>query len=135
MKLVSLVYLLSAAAIALSVARVSAKDAASGPSFTTTQATKGQATYLANCSMCHGTKLEGVYAPALNGPDSNVQWLPVKAVYGYMSVTMPVGNAGGLASTDYANIMAFLLKAHGHHPGSAPLTPSVAADSSALVGP
>lgn len=127
-------YLFAAGVLALSSAHVWASDAA-GPSFTAAQASKGHAAYLANCSMCHGTKLEGLYAPALNGPDGNIQWMPVNAVYGYMTTQMPVGNAGGLAPTDYADIMAYLLTVHGHRAGSTPLTPSVAATSSAVVGP
>ncbi|MGZ3504797.1 MAG: c-type cytochrome [Vulcanimicrobiaceae bacterium] len=114
---------------------VPAGTAAGIPSFTESQATKGHSLYLANCALCHGANLDGVYAPALNGPDGNIQWQSVSDVYHYTSVQMPVGNAGGLSSDDYVDIMAFLLKVHGHHPGNTPLTASVAATSTALVGP
>ncbi len=121
--------------VTVAYAFAQANAGSSAPSFTSAQAQKGQGLYNANCSLCHGVNLEGVSAPALNGPNGNVQWQSVGGVYGYMITTMPVGNAGGLRPTDYADIMAFLLKEHGHRPGSAELTSSVASDSTAMLGP
>ena len=134
MKLVPFAYAVSAATV-LSAAAVWAESTPAVPSFTDSQATQGQGAYNANCAMCHGADLSGVVAPALNGPGSNIQWQSVGGVYGYMIVTMPAGNAGGLAPKDYTDIMAFLLKAHGHKAGSVALTPSAAAGSSAIIGP
>lgn len=105
------------------------------PSFTDAQATKGQSLYNANCALCHGVHLEGVYAPALNGSDSNMQWTSVSDAYSYMTVYMPVGNAGGLSTDDYVDIMAYMLKQHAHKPGSRPLTVSAASASTATFGP
>ena len=134
MKAVPFAYALGIAAI-VSATHVWAQNPSGVPSFTDAQATRGQGAYNANCALCHGADLGGVFAPALNGPDSNIQWQTVGAVYGYMTVTMPAGNAGGLPAKDYADIMAFLLKAHGHKAGTAALTPSAAAGSSTLIGP
>jgi polar amino acid transport system substrate-binding protein len=112
-----------------------ANAGSNAPSFTSAQAQKGQGVYNANCALCHGANLEGVYAPALNGPNGNVQWQSVSAVYAYTTTQMPVANAGGLSSADYVDIMAFLLREHGHRPGSAELTSSAAAESTTLLGP
>jgi polar amino acid transport system substrate-binding protein len=105
------------------------------PSFTADQARDGQNIYLANCSMCHGANLEGVYAPALAGPNGNVQWQSVSDVYAYTKAQMPVANAGGLSSRDYVDVTAYLLRMHGHHAGTRPLTTSAAATSTAFLGP
>jgi mono/diheme cytochrome c family protein len=129
------------AALGLAAMGVSAADAIPPqagsivPSFTADQARDGQSVYQANCSMCHGAKLEGVYAPALAGPNGNVQWQSVSDVYAYTKAQMPVANAGGLSAQDYTNLTAFLLSMHGHHAGSRPLTASAAATSTALLGP
>jgi cytochrome c len=125
----------TALAIVVSVALAGNTSSGASLAFTDAQAAKGQSLYSANCALCHGTQLEGVYAPALSGPNGNLHLMPMSAVYGYMTVTMPVGNGGGLSREDYVDIMAFLLKEHGHKPGSSPLTASVAATSTAVLGP
>ncbi len=124
------------AALALGTAARPAPGPATGvPSFTAAQASSGQSVYYANCVLCHGVNLEGTYGPALKGSDGNVQWQSVSDVYAYMSTKMPAGNAGGLSSTDYVNLMALLLQAHGHRAGFAPLTASVASTAKGFLGP
>lgn len=105
------------------------------PSFTADQANKGQILFYENCAECHGAQLEGNVGPALDATHGNVQWETVSFVFSYMSAFMPAGNAHGLSPDDYLNIMAFLLKAHGHHPGGAALTAEAATNSKALLGP
>jgi polar amino acid transport system substrate-binding protein len=90
--------------------------------FTADQASRGGLTYAIQCSLCHGADLGGNYAPALAGSASNIPWLPPGFVYGYTSVYMPAGNAGGLKQQDYVNITAFLMQRNGRHPDSTPLT-------------
>jgi mono/diheme cytochrome c family protein len=90
--------------------------------FTADQASRGGLTYAIQCSLCHGADLSGNYAPALAGSASNIPWLPPGFVYGYASVYMPPGNAGGLKQQDYVNITAFLMQKNGRQPGSTPLT-------------
>jgi polar amino acid transport system substrate-binding protein len=92
------------------------------PSFTAAQVAHGRTIYYGKCAMCHGAALEGISGPALKGPDSNLQEQTVSAVYGYLTTEMPVGNAGGLPSKDYVDIMAFLLYSNGRHAASKPLT-------------
>ncbi len=105
------------------------------PSFTAEQANKGQILFYENCAECHGAQLEGNAGPALDATHGNVQWETVSFVFSYMSAFMPAGNAHGLPPDDYLNIMAFLLKAHGHHPGAAALTAKAATNSKAPLGP
>lgn len=105
------------------------------PSFTARQANKGQILFYENCAECHGAQLEGNAGPALDDTHGNVQWETVSFVFSYMSAFMPAGNAHSLSPDDYLNIMAFLLKAHGHHTGAAALTANAATNSKALLGP
>ncbi|MGA8473802.1 MAG: cytochrome c [Candidatus Cybelea sp.] len=105
------------------------------PSFTADQANKGQILFYENCAECHGAQLEGNAGPALDATHGNVQWETVSFVFSYMSAFMPAGNAHGLSPDDYLNIMAFLLRAHGHHAGGAALTAEAATNSKALLGP
>lgn len=105
------------------------------PSYTGDQATKGQILFYEDCAECHGATLGGNYGPALAGPDGNVQWETVTYVWGYMTAHMPAGNANGLKPQEYVEIMAFLLKAHGHPAGTTPLTAAAANASKAYMGP
>ena len=105
------------------------------PSYSDAQATKGQILFYENCTECHGAGLEGNFGPALAGSGSNVQWETVTYVWQYMTAHMPAGNAAGLRESEYLEIMAFLIKAHGHPPGPAPLRAKAALESKALMGP
>lgn len=105
------------------------------PSFTQAQADRGRTLFYLNCAECHGAALGGNYGPALAGPDGNVQWETVTYVWGYMTAHMPAGNADGLRPQQYIDIMAFLMRQHGHRPGISSLTANAAAASKALMGP
>jgi polar amino acid transport system substrate-binding protein len=128
--------LAAAASIAmLAVARTPSVAAKAPISFTAGQASMGEATYYAKCAMCHGAKLEGISGPALMGKDGNLQGQTVSAVYAYMVGMMPVGNAGGLPTSDYVNIMAFLLSSNGRHASSSKLSvTTIKADTSKIGG-
>lgn len=123
------------AAAALLIAVLGAAAAKSVPSYTADQARKGQTLFYENCAECHGAKLDGNVGPALGNGDGNIQWDPVGYVYTYMTGHMPVGNSGGLSRGEYLDIMAFLLKSHGHPPGKTALTAGSATASQALLGP
>ncbi len=134
----------SAAAIAVAAGIAAWGNAASAapapatgaiPSFTPAQARIGRILYYENCAECHGAKLEGNIGPALAGGNGNLQWDTVTYVWTYMTQHMPAGNAGGLRKQEYLEIMAFLLREHGHAPGAAPLSESAASASKALLGP
>ncbi|MEM5388599.1 c-type cytochrome [Paraburkholderia phymatum] len=103
-----------------------AADAASGaPSFDQAQATHGKMLYSSACAKCHGAQLQGVTAPALQGPAfapaSNAH-LTIGGVYTYMATNMPADKPGKLKDQDYADIMAFLLYSNGYRPGGGKMT-------------
>jgi mono/diheme cytochrome c family protein len=103
----------------------------SGPSvFTSAQASAGAKTYAAQCSRCHGAKLEGVSAPALTGSGSGLNGDSVSEAYKFISTQMPAGNPGSLSSTEYLNIVAYILSRNGHAAGTKALTPAVVKSSS-----
>ena len=104
------------------------------PSFTATQANQGQTLFYQHCAECHGASGQGNYGPGLLVDDGNVQWQPVYYIYSYMQQHMPAGDAGGLRKDEYINIMAFMLKSHGHPAGSTALTDKTLMDSGALLG-
>ena len=101
--------------------------------YTKAQAAAGAKTYAANCSRCHGDKLEGVSAPALRGAGSGIAGDTVTQAYTFISTQMPAGNPGSLSSTEYVNVMAYILSQNGHAAGSASLTPAAAKKSSLKV--
>ena len=104
------------------------------PSYQDAQARAGQTEFYNHCAECHGGSGEGNYGPGLLTDDGNVQWQPVYYVYSYMMQHMPSGDANALRKDQYINIMAFLLKSHGHPAGSKPLTGKTLMDSGALLG-
>jgi mono/diheme cytochrome c family protein len=95
------------------------------PSFDQAQATHGKMLYSAACAKCHGAQLQGVTAPALQGPAfapaSNAH-LTIGGVFNYMATNMPADKPGKMKDQDYADIMAFLLYSNGYRPGGAKMT-------------
>ena len=113
------------AAAAASLALVSTWSFAqqAGP-FTAVQAAAGERAYLENCAGCHGNTLAGANdSPALAGPGFMQSWgsRSTKALYQFISVSMPAGNPGSLSPTTYADILAFLLRANGAQAGTTAL--------------
>ncbi|MBN3758839.1 transporter substrate-binding domain-containing protein [Paraburkholderia sp. Tr-20389] len=102
-----------------------AADAGGAPSFDQAQATHGKQLYSAACAKCHGAQLQGVTAPALQGPAfapaSNAH-LTIGGVFTYLSTNMPADKPGKMKDQDYADIMAFLLYSNGYHAGGAKMT-------------
>jgi polar amino acid transport system substrate-binding protein len=113
--------LIALVAILWSGLHVSAKSVAS---YTLAQAAGGAKLYSAQCSACHGAKLQGVTAPALRG--GSVATKNGAEIYAFMSTQMPLTAPGSLKPDQYAALMAFLLKANGHPAGKTALTPASA---------
>lgn len=102
-----------------------AADASGAPSFDQAQATHGKMLYSSACAKCHGAQLQGVTAPALQGPAfapaSNAH-LTIGGVFTYLSTNMPADKPGKMKDQDYADIMAFLLYSNGYRASSAKMT-------------
>lgn len=78
--------------------------------YSTQQVAEGQGLYQAHCASCHGANLQGVSAPALDGPAFARSHLNVSQMYDIVRLQMPLNSPGSLAPDKYAAIMAFLLK-------------------------
>ena len=114
----------SFALAALAAGGTNARAAApAGTYYTAAQAAGGAKAYAANCSQCHGAKLEGVSGPALKGPAMHGAQ-SVRDLYGMVSQQMPANAPGSLSPPTYAAIMAYLLEQNGHPAGATALTPA-----------
>jgi polar amino acid transport system substrate-binding protein len=121
---------LAGAVVLTSTSMGSSQAVSSAPSvFTSAQAQAGAKVYVAQCSKCHGANLEGVSAPALRGAGSGLAGNSVGEAFTFISTQMPAGNPGGLSSSDYANVLAYILSRNGHAAGHTTLTPALAKKS------
>lgn len=90
--------------------------------FTKDQAANGQTLYQAHCAACHGAKLEGAGAPALDAATLYIDWGTADTLYLMLSKSMPPQNPGTLKEDEYVSILAYILKANGFPEGTKPLT-------------
>lgn len=100
--------------------------------FTDAQAARGKATYDLQCASCHGVTLEdGQFGPPLRGAAFDRNWggSSVESLFSFVRSNMPPSGPGSLSSTQYAEIVAYMLQANGAPPGDTAL-PS---DADALV--
>jgi len=84
--------------------------------YTEAQADRGGAGFAGHCASCHGANMGGTgEAPALAGPQflSDFDTLSLGDLFDRVRTTMPQGNPGSLNRDQYADILAFLLKANG----------------------
>ena len=103
--------------------------------YTEQQATRGQETYVKECAYCHMEDLRGEgFAPSLNGDAFALRW--EKGVVGdllkIVKGTMPADRPGTLTPGQYADIVAYLLKANRHPAGDQPLSENPS-DSAAVT--
>jgi mono/diheme cytochrome c family protein len=89
--------------------------------YTEAQAKRGADGYAQSCASCHGHALGGVgEAPALEGLQfvSDFNGLSVGELFDRIRTTMPQSAPGSLSRTQYADILAFILKSNGYPAGS-----------------
>ncbi len=77
--------------------------------YTAAQAKAGANLYQQHCSTCHGAQLQGVSAPALEGPTFGRAHLNVSQMFDVVRQQMPLNAPGSLSQDNYASIMAYLL--------------------------
>lgn len=89
--------------------------------YTEAQAKRGADGYAQSCASCHGQTLGGVgEAPALEGLQfvSDFNGLSLGDLFDRIRTTMPQSSPGSLSRTQYADIVAFILKSNGYPAGS-----------------
>lgn len=119
------------ALLALSLALVAAAALAVPPAgaqttgvYSAAQAKAGAELYAAQCSSCHGAKLEGVAGPALAGDAFLARWSGKTAadLHDFVAALMPQNNPGSLKPDEYLALAAFLLQQNKYPAGTAALT-------------
>ena len=88
--------------------------------YTDAQASRGEALYVDNCIMCHGTTLLGtILAPAVAGPEFLAKWnrKPLSLVFNIIQTRMPLNLSGHLSPQQNTDILAYMLKKSGSPAG------------------
>ncbi|WP_310498046.1 cytochrome c [Sandarakinorhabdus sp.] len=92
--------------------------------YTPDQAARGDGVYQQACGACHGAALGGTgEAPPLIGGEFISHWdtMTVGDLYDRVRTTMPQNNPQSLTREQYADVLAYLLKANGFPEGAVPL--------------
>jgi mono/diheme cytochrome c family protein len=85
-------------------------DAVSAP-YTPAQARAGKMLFMQKCAECHGASLQGDSStPALTGPTFASSDLSISQLRAIVTLQMPLGNPGSLSPSQYAAVLAFILK-------------------------
>jgi mono/diheme cytochrome c family protein len=120
---------LALAVLGLGVAALGTAVAQTTPSvwdgiYTTDQAARGGETFALVCASCHGAALGGSgEAPALAGGSfaGDFDGQTVGDIFDRIRTTMPQNAPGVLERAQYADVLAFLLKANGFPAGKTEL--------------
>jgi mono/diheme cytochrome c family protein len=115
---------LSLALIATAAFTTQSLSAQTAGPYSAAQATDGQTVYTTQCVACHGAKLEGGAGPSLAGDQFLSRWTGKTAsdLNDFISSLMPQTNPGGLTSTQYLAVLAYILQQNKYPAGSTPLT-------------
>ncbi len=92
--------------------------------YTAAQAGAGGTLYAAQCSQCHGVKLEGISGPALAGPDFMSKWSGQTAddLRDIIATQMPLTSPGSLKPAEVIAVLAYILQQNKYPAGTTPLT-------------
>lgn len=93
--------------------------------YTLAQAGRGESTYRASCSSCHGDSLAGINdAPALTGPDFHKDFdgSALSSLFNRVANDMPSDNPGSLTKPQVAELVAFVLKYNAYPAGTIDLS-------------
>jgi S-disulfanyl-L-cysteine oxidoreductase SoxD len=123
--------------IALGSAQTTAGKTVWDGAYSTAQAERGKATYVAECSGCHLETLlgDGGASPALIGKEFVEAWdkKSVRDLFSRMRNTMPATNPGGLTDQNYVDLTAYLLQMNKFPEGAAELPPDAEALRAVLI--
>jgi mono/diheme cytochrome c family protein len=85
----------------------------------------GAQVYSATCASCHGSKLQGGAAPALTGPlfakSLETNFSTADKLFKFIATLMPVNNPGSLSTTQYTDVLSFILASNNYPTADAPL--------------
>ena len=98
--------------------------------YTEEQAERGAGVYSRSCATCHGRELRGgESAPSLQGDGFLLSWYgkPLRELSELIRATMPQTNPGGLSSSAYADVLAYILRENGFPAGQETLSQDPAA--------
>jgi mono/diheme cytochrome c family protein len=88
--------------------------------YTREQALRGRNEFLAHCASCHADNLAGIGpAPPLAGAAFQSQWAnsSVRDLFDRVRTTMPQNAPGSLSAENYADLIAYILRANNFPPG------------------
>jgi mono/diheme cytochrome c family protein len=99
-------------------------SAQSGGAYTADQAKAGAAIFAAQCSSCHGQKLEGDSGPQLAGSDFMGKWTGQTAddLRDVIATQMPLTNPGSLKPDQVLQVLAYILQQNNYPAGDSALT-------------
>jgi mono/diheme cytochrome c family protein len=112
-----------AASAAFTTQSLSAQTTAAG-AYTAAQAKSGAAIYTAQCSMCHGVKLEGVSGPPLAGSTFVAKWSGQTAddLRDIIATQMPLTAPGSLKPAEVLAVLSYILQQNKYPAGPSALT-------------
>jgi mono/diheme cytochrome c family protein len=124
MKLSRVLAPVALALVATALCSTQSISAQSAGPYTDAQAKDGLAIYTAQCSMCHGDKLEGISGPALAGKDFIAQYSGQTAddVRDIIASQMPLTNPGSLKPAEVLAVLAYILQQNKYPSGDSALT-------------
>ena len=105
--------------------------------YSAAQATRGQATYEAQCRACHGGALEGSLAPPLAGAAFLRTWdkRPLIDLVDKIEHTMPATAPGTLSRAQVTDLVSYMLQANGFAAGTRDLAGDAALKEVVLIAP
>jgi mono/diheme cytochrome c family protein len=90
--------------------------------FTQQQVQQGRQVFSANCSQCHGSRLQGGAGPALKGKNFAASMkfgnYDASSLYHFISTHMPKTDPGGLSQKKYIEVFSYILSQNGFTPGN-----------------
>ena len=92
--------------------------------YTAAQAGAGAKIFAAQCSECHGQKLEGISGPSLAGGDFISKWSGETAdsLRDVIATEMPLTNPGSLKPDEVMSVLSYILQQNKYPAGAVPLT-------------
>jgi mono/diheme cytochrome c family protein len=99
-------------------------NAQSSGVYSAAQASAGAKIFAAQCSMCHGVKLEGISGPPLAGGDFMSKWTGQTAddLRDVIATQMPLTSPGSLKPPEVLQVLSYILEQNKYPAGATDLT-------------